>query len=104
MSVRRTLYSGWIGFKFACLASILITTSGLAQTKTDLEPSTTPQTKVAVEAVTIYVTSIEHFQTILATGYKVEAQTTDADPKVDYRLACGLNAGALQTGQRYRVE
>jgi len=59
---------------------------------------------IAAEAETIYVASIEHFQTLLATGYKVEARTTDTDPKIDYRLACGLNAGALQTGQRYRVE
>ena len=34
MSTRRTLYNGWIRFKFACLVSILITTLGLAQTKT----------------------------------------------------------------------
>jgi hypothetical protein len=62
---------------------------------------------IAAEAETIYVTSIERFNnraTEYVNGYYVEAHTTDTDPKIDYRLACGVNAVRLQTGRSYIVE
>jgi len=58
---------------------------------------------IAAQAETIYVTSIEHFETVSAIGYKVAGYTTDTEPKIQYRLACGVNAVRLQTGRSYIV-
>jgi TPR repeat protein len=68
--------SFWINFKVACLASILIITSGLAQTKTAPEPSTTPRTKInqlLPAALKGDKAALEQLKT-LATGGDKEAQ------------------------------
>jgi hypothetical protein len=59
---------------------------------------------VTAEIETIYVTSVEHFETPTAIGYKVEAQRIDTDPKIAYRLACRIAAGVLQAGRTYKLE
>ena len=71
MSTRRTLYNGWIRFKFACLVSILITTLGLAQTKTaPVSPQTATNSTQASYDRNLFWD--------LATGKKTDKATLEA--------------------------
>jgi len=90
MSTRRTLYSGWIYFKFACLASILMTTLSPITVYSRNPPTLTP-------AQVIMSTSISlawNASTSTVAGYRLKWSTNSdlSNPGV-------VDVGTALTGQ-----